>query len=223
MRLRVIVATVASVFAASVHGQVGDLAAASTSHAPQVLAATQAPLGVEGSDPGGEAPTPTTPDAGQPQQTEQKVFTLTTLTTTPPADIKSTPVPGFSFPPGTTYETVTVEHTATSGMEPIPTGLQAGTKVTFPGANIWCEYKDMCRRDIPLSVPSVLGVCRHKNMVSGIGANRLGERPLSADRWSPADHFVIHHDNAKGTDRPESLRPPLWLHGWTKSSPPCER
>lgn len=143
MRLRVIVA-VASVLAASVRGQ-GDLTVASTSHAPHVLAATQAPLGVEGSDAGGEAPTPTTPEAGQPQQTEQKVFTLTTLTTTPPADIKSTPVPGFSFPPGTTYETVTVKHTATSGMEPIPTGLQAGTKVTFPGANLWCEYQDMYR------------------------------------------------------------------------------
>lgn len=141
MRLRVIVAAVGTLFAASAHGQAVDLTVASASHAPKVLAATQAPLGVDGSDGGGEAPTPTTPEAGQPEQTEQKVFTLTTLTTTPPADIKSTPVPGFSFPPGTTYETVTVEHTATSGMEPVPTGLQAGTKVTFPSANLWCEYK----------------------------------------------------------------------------------
>lgn len=140
MRMRAVAVAIASVFAAGVAAQdISLLPTASTADAPRVLAATQAPLGVGGSDSSGEPPTPTTPGPGMPEQTEQKVFTLTTLTTTPPADIKSTPVPGFSFPPGTTYETVTVEHTATSGMEPIPTGLQAGTKVTFPGANVWCK------------------------------------------------------------------------------------
>lgn len=116
-----------------------NLKSASASHVPKVLAATQAPLGVESSDAGGEAPTPTATRT-EAVQTAQKVFTLTTLTTTPPADIKSTPVPGFSFPPGTLYETATRIVSVTSGLMPIPTGVNAGTEFVFPGASSWCKY-----------------------------------------------------------------------------------